>query len=67
MAGTVQKIIQFIDNTMYHHRLVKFLIEFHLESLGNTWENFLIQKHFQEGDQEKPSSSKEKKRKKKKI
>ena len=67
MAGIVQKRIQFIYNTVYHQGLVKILIEFHLEILGDTWEKLLIRNHFQERDQEQPSSSKEKSGRKIKI
>ena len=52
---------------MYHYGLVKIHIKFHLESLGDTWEKFLIQNHFQEGDQEQPSSSKAKRGRKIKV
>jgi len=55
MASNVQNRIQFIDTTMYHHELIKILIEFHLKSIGDTWENFLIRNHFQEA----PKSHKE--------
>jgi len=33
---------------MYHHGLIKILIEFHLESIGDNWENFLVRNHFEE-------------------
>ena len=33
---------------MYHHGLVKILVEFHLKRIGVTWENFLIRNYFQE-------------------
>ena len=55
MASNVQKRIQFIDIAMYHHGLIKILIEFHLKIIGDTWENFLIRNHFQEA----PESPKE--------
>ena len=55
MASNVQKRIQFIDTTMCHHGLIKILIEFHLKSIGDTWDNFLIRNHFQEA----PESLKE--------
>ena len=48
MAGMVQKRIYFIDNTMYHHALIKLLIEFHLKIIGDTWEDFITRNHFQE-------------------
>ena len=40
---------------MYHHGLIKILVEFHLKSVGDTWENFLIRNHFHEA----PKSPKE--------
>jgi len=60
MSGNVQKMIQFIENTMYHHNLIKILIEFHLERLGDNCDSFLVRNNFKEEDQESPSSSKEK-------
>ena len=33
---------------MYHHGLVKPLVEYHLRKIGDTWEFFLIRNHFQE-------------------
>ena len=58
MTGMVQKRIQFIDNTMHHHALLKILIGFHLKSIGDTWEDFLTKNHFQEKEEEKPSNNK---------
>lgn len=34
MSGNIQRRIQFIDNTMYHHGLVEILVESHLQSIG---------------------------------
>ena len=48
MSTNVHKIVQFIDNTMHHHGLIKILIEFHLKSIGDSWEIFLIRNHFQD-------------------
>ena len=48
MSTNVQNRIQFIDNTMHHHELIKILLEFHLKSIGDSWENFLIKNHFQD-------------------
>jgi len=48
MASNVQKKIEFIDTTMYHHGLVKILVEYNLKRIGDTWENFLIRNYFQE-------------------
>lgn len=60
MSGNVQKMIQFIEKTKYHHGLIKILIEFHLERLGDNWDSFLVRNHFKEEDQESPNSSKAK-------
>lgn len=60
MSGNVQKRIQLIENTMYHHNLIKKLIEFHLERLGDNWDSFLVKNHFNEEDQESPNNNKEK-------
>ena len=57
MSGNVQKRIQFIENTMYHHGLIKILVEFHIQSIGNTWETFLVRNTFEEETNEQPSSS----------
>ena len=58
MAGMVQKRVQFIDNTMHHHALIKILIEFHLKSIGDTWDDFLFRNHFQEKEEKHPSDKK---------
>lgn len=42
MDTNVQKKIKSIETTMYHHGLVKILVEFHLKSVGDTWEDFLV-------------------------
>ena len=52
MSTNVQKRIQFIDNTMHHHGLIKIFLEFHLKSVGDSWENFLIRNHFQEASEQ---------------
>jgi len=36
MATNFQKKIESIETTMYHHGLVKILVEFHLKSKGDT-------------------------------
>jgi len=35
MASNVQNKIEFIDTTMYHHRLIKVLIEYYLKGIGD--------------------------------
>lgn len=42
---------------MYHHRLIKIIIQFHLNGLGHAWENFLLRIHFKEEEEEEQVSS----------
>ena len=64
MSGNVQKRIQFIENTMYHLGLVKILVEFHIQSIRDTWESFLVRNHFEEVTNEQPASSRTQKKRK---
>lgn len=64
MAGNIQRKIQSIDNALYHHGLVKFLIESHMERKGDKWEDSLIRNHFKEVGQEEPSNKTRKSRRK---
>lgn len=57
ISMNVQKKIQFIDNTMYHHGLIKIWVEFHLQSIGDNWENFMVRNHFEERSPEQLISS----------
>ena len=34
MASSVQKRVKFLETTLYHHGLVKILIEYHLRKMG---------------------------------
>lgn len=67
ISRNVQRKIQFIENTMYHHGLVKILVEFHLKNMGDNWESSLVRYHFKEDNQEQPSSGKAKTGRKRKI
>lgn len=60
MSRNVQKKIQFIETTMYHHGLIKMIIGFHLKGLGDDCENFLIRNHFRKKKKNKPIVVKEK-------
>ena len=51
---------------MHHHGLVKILIEFHLKSIGYSWDNFLIRNHFQD-EPKQPKEDKTRKSRRKKI
>ena len=42
MATNIQRRIQFIDNALYHHGLVKIMIEAHLRIRGDNLEDFLV-------------------------
>jgi len=57
MAINVQKEVQCIENTMYHHGPVKILVENHLQSIGDDSKSILIRNHFEQKTPEKPSSS----------
>ena len=48
MSTNFQKRFQFIDNTMHHHGLIKIILEFHLKSVGDSSEIFLIRNRFQD-------------------
>ena len=47
MTTNVQKKVESIETTLYHHGLVKILVEFHLRSVGDSWEDFLVRNFFQ--------------------
>ena len=66
MASNVQKKIEFIDTTMYHHGFVKILVEFHLKRIGDTWENFLIRNYFQDTPESPEEGNVRRSRRKKK-
>ena len=53
-----QKKIQLIENTMYHHGLIKILIKFHLQSIGDNWERFLVRDHSEKKNPEQPCGRK---------
>ena len=48
MATNVQNKVESIETTLYHHGLVNILVEFHLRSVGDTWEDFLVKNFFQD-------------------
>ena len=47
METNVQKKVESIETTLYHHGFVKNLVEFHLRSVGDTWEDFFVRNFFQ--------------------
>ena len=50
---------------MHHHGVIKILGEFHLKSIGDSSENFIIRIHFQEVPEEPKEDNVRKSRKKK--
>lgn len=48
MVGNIQRKIQSIDNALYHHGILKMLIEDHLRNIRDNWEYFIITNHFKE-------------------
>ena len=54
MASNVQKRVQFLETNLYHHGLVKILIEHHLRKMGDNWEEFLVRNHFEEPKKSPP-------------
>ena len=56
MSTTVQKNIGDIEPHLYHHGLVRILIEDQLKKNKDTWEQFLVRNYFQEPS-EAPESS----------
>jgi len=48
MATNIQKNVESIETTLYHHGLVNILVEFHLKSVVDTWEELLIRSFFQD-------------------
>lgn len=67
VSGNVHRRIQFIDNTMYLHGLVKILVELHLQNIGDNWERFLVRNHFHKETHGQPNRNKPKMGRKRKI
>ena len=56
MSTTVQRNMGNIEPHLYHHGLIKILIEEQLKTKKDTWEKFLIRNHFQEATEASGSS-----------
>lgn len=52
---------------MYHHGLINILVEFHLQSIGDNWESFLVRNHFEERSPKQARSSRSLKGRKRTI
>lgn len=48
MSATIQKHVGNIEPHLYHHGLIKILIEEQLKTKNDTWEKFLVRNHLQE-------------------
>lgn len=48
MATNAQKKIEAIEITLCRHGLVKILVEHHLKSVGDTWDDFFLKNFFQD-------------------
>ena len=51
---------------MHHHGLIKILLEFHLKSVGDSSESFLIKNHFQD-EPDQPKDDKNRKNRRRKV
>ena len=56
MSSTVQKNVGHIEPHLYHHGLIRILIEEQLKNHKDTWEKFLVRNHFQEVTEASASS-----------
>ena len=55
LASSIQIESKSIDNSLYHHRLIKILINEHLEANEKNWQDFLVWNHFVEIQKEETS------------
>lgn len=68
MCSIVQRNPRSIEPHLYHHGLVKILVEEQLKAKRDTWERFLVRNHFQEigeasgGSPQVPKKSRRKRR-----
>ena len=65
MTTNVQKKVESIETTLYHHGPMKILVEFHLRSVGDTWKDFLVRNFFQDAPDLSDGSHVKRSRKKK--
>jgi len=65
MSITLQKNLDEVEPHLYHHGLVKILIEKQLKERNDTWEQFLIRNFFQEPPETPESNSARKSRRRK--
>ena len=55
MTFNIQRESRSIDNSLYHHELIKNLIEAHLQAKGDNWQDFLVRNHFIEAPEKQPN------------
>ena len=46
MECTYQTNIEDKDRSLFHHALIKILVSYRLEELGETWDSFLVRNGF---------------------
>ena len=64
MSTTVQKNIDDVKPHLYHHGLIKILVENQLKKRKDTWEKFLVRNFFQDPLEVSEGSSTKKSRRK---
>jgi len=64
MSTIVQKNIDDVEPHLYHHGLIKILVENHLKERKDTWEKFLVRNFFQDPPEVPKGSSTKKSRRK---
>ena len=63
MCSIVQRNPRNIESHLYHHGLVKILVEEQLKENRDTWERFLVRNHFEEaGETSVPKKSRRKRK-----
>lgn len=46
MASSIQRDSKNFDSALYHHALIKIIVEACLKTKGDNWKRFLVQNHF---------------------
>lgn len=52
MTSSIQRKSRSIDNSIYHHRIIKILIEAHMKAKGDNLQDFLVKNNFVEVEEE---------------
>ena len=51
MASTYQTNVGDKNRSLFHHGLIKILVSYQLEELGETWDSFLVHNRFGENEE----------------